>query len=730
MKLAIVIVHYNSSGDLARCLESLTTYPPGCEHAIVVVDNASEDDGLGDVQERYPHVHWLLNSENLGYARGANRGIAAVRAEYYLILNPDIVAQPGAVDSLLAFADEHVKAGIVGPQLLNENGSIQDSCRRFYTFKTLLLRRTILGKIFPHSRTVDEHLMRDFDHNSSRPVDWVLGGCLLARHSAMERTGPMDERFFLYFEDVDWCYRMWQAGCEVLYTPDARFTHRHRRESAKGALHKSFWLHLGSLISFYEKWGMMVYLLKRWREPLVVFLLWAVDMVALWSAFLAAYGLRSLANPMFPEPLYSLSEYRSLLLFGSLLATVTFLLAGRYRRERRRQASTPLARLQQVGTVSVLLLASTYLGKQEVISRAVLLLFIPLFALTTALGEDLFRSLRRRLEFGYFSLERTLLVGAPAALQSWLEKVRDLRLLGIDPVGYVAEPTSPESPALPPLSGGEVPWLGRWADLLSAVQKWRISQIVFWVQPRHNALDAGTLAKLRRMRIRLRWRIDETWLLAAGARAEQFGGEVSALLEPGTGSALGSLLTRLMGLGVALLLAIIAAPFYLWLRLVAQRRGTAVVYPVSCDSGWGIVDQLRIVCSREGRVLPLWWQWFFVPALWQGRLHVWGARLQLAARRDASPSPLETAEFWRHGHDRPGLTGPWAGETRAKNAAADMVPTGGPTDLTFSFAATWIMICYTVRSLLLDPGGLGRVPPPEVSFSPEQREANSPREVP
>ena len=370
MKLAIVIVHYNTSGDLGQCLESLAVYPPSCEHAVIVVDNASDDPGLAAVQERFATVHWILNSENLGYARGANRGLAALQAEYYLILNPDIVAQPGAVDALLAFAAAHPKAGITGPQLLNEDGSIQDSCRRFYTFKTLLLRRTILGKIFSHSHTVDEHLMRDFDHQSSRPVDWVLGGCLLVRRSAMQRTGSMDERFFLYFEDVDWCYRMWQAGYEVHYTSDARFSHRHRRASAKGALHKSFWLHLGSLISFYEKWGMLVYLLKRWREPLVLFLLWSVDMAALWVAFLAAYGLRSIMDPLFPEPLFPLTEYRSLLLFASLLTTLTFFLAGRYRVGRRRRASLPMARLQQVGTVSLLLLAPAHRRRSSVLTLA------------------------------------------------------------------------------------------------------------------------------------------------------------------------------------------------------------------------------------------------------------------------------------------------------------------------------------------------------------------------
>ncbi len=725
MRLVVVIVHYNTSGDLDRCLESLTAYPPDCSHGVVVVDNASSDQGLAAVQERYPHVHWVLNSENLGYARGANLGMATLQADYYLILNPDIVAQPGAIDSLLAFADANPKAGIVGPQLLNEDGSIQDSCRRFYTFKTLLLRRTFLGKLFPNSRTVDEHLMRDFDHRSVRPVDWVLGGCLLARRSAMARTGPLDERFFLYFEDVDWCYRMWQAGYEVLYTPAARFSHRHRRESAKGALHRSFWVHLASLISFYEKWGMLIYLLKRWREPLVVFMLWAVDMLALWGAFMLAYGLRSLANPLFPEPLYPLLEYRPLMLFASLLTTLTFLLAGRYRLGRRRQAVSFLARLQQVGTVSLLLLASTYLGRQEAISRAVLLLFVPLFALLTAVGEDLFRALRRRMERGYLSLERTLLVGDPALLQKWLDRVGDGRRLGIDPVGYIAEPTAGNDAALPPLGTGEVPWLGRWTDLAGAVQKWRVSQVVLWQRPRPDELDVLALAKLRRLHIRIRWRIDDAWLLAAGARADSFGGEVSALLEPGTGSWLRTLVMRLLSLATGGLLLLVAALPFACLQ-VKRRRQSAGVQEVVYRDERGDEAALRVACRTDGKVLPLYWQWPLAFALVRGQVDVWGSRLRPGTDPIGFPDPVEAAEFWRHGLQKPGLTGAWAGLMEAPLAEDRIAPES--RDAIFSFATSWYILKNIFRTLMGDPGGLGRLSPLAVDESPEQRESRLPGE--
>lgn len=540
MKLSIIIVHYDTPGDLARCLDSLGEYPPACPHEIVVVDNASRAPELTELRARHSGVRWLLNRENVGYARGVNQGFAAAPAAYHLVLNPDIVVTPGALDELLAFAEARPRAGIVGPQLLNEDGTVQDSCRRFYTFRALLLRRTFLGRLWPRARAVDAHLMRDFDHDRERAVDWVLGGCMLARRAALERVGPLDRRFFLYFEDVDWCFRMWQAGWEVLYFPGARFTHRHRRQSAKGgALRRGFWLHLSSLISFYEKWGLLVYLLKRWRGPVGVALQWGIDMMALGGALLGAYALRSAMNPLFSEPLFPLRDYGPLFLFCALLATVTFLLRGRYRGRTDRGPGGVARRARETGTVALLLLASTYLSHQQTYSRAVLLLFAPLAAAALAVGEGLFAAARRRLERGWLSLERTLLVGPPAAVGAWLDGHGDGRALGLDPVGYLAPAPAHAPPG--PLAAGAVPWLGAPESLPDLVERYRISQVVFWDWPRDDAGARVCLDALRRRRIRLRWRVEEAWLLEAGARSEPFGESGSVVLDPPTVSPLAGL---------------------------------------------------------------------------------------------------------------------------------------------------------------------------------------------
>ncbi len=688
LKLGIVIIHYNTSADLDRCLESIAAYPPNDEHQVIIVDNASSDAGLKDVHRRYPACSWLFNNENLGYAKGCNQGMAEVTADYYLVLNPDIVVQPGALDRLLTFADENPRAGMVGPQLLNEDGSVQDSCRRFYTLKTLLLRRTFLGRIFPDSETVRQHLMMDFDHRSERPVDWILGGCLLVRTSAMDRTGPMDERFFLYFEDVDWCYRMWQAGFEVQYTPDARFIHRHRRDSAKGRFNKSFWMHLGSLISFYEKWGVMIWLLKKWRDPLLMFLWWALDMAGLTLAFWSAYGLRGLMGDIFAEPLFGPSEYVPLLVFSYLLASATFLLTGRYRPGELRHRRSVSEHLRQIGVVSVLLLASTYLGHQEVISRAVLLMFIPLLAVVTALGEGMFRRVLRKLERGHFSLERTLLAGSPVAIQQWLESARDLTGQGVDLAGYVADPG--EGGGLPPLAGGGVPWLGPRADIVAVVRRYRISQVVFWDSPQTNAAGADgqwqLLAMLRRLRVRLRWHVGGAWLLAAGARPEMFGSELSAVQGSGSGVAVRILVDRVLAIVAGLVLGVVGLLPLLWLQTVRSRSGSARWERFRASDLWGHNPRLTVAVAADGRVLSLPWQWRLAGPLLRGRLAVLGPRPWTMGRVDAPRGAADVLAFWRSEPRAPGLAGGWSYESGQTGPGTAMA---------------------ILKQLWCDPGGFG-----------------------
>ncbi|TSC64089.1 MAG: glycosyl transferase family protein [Parcubacteria group bacterium Gr01-1014_106] len=232
-QLSIVIVNY-ASGRLAKaCVESIHRSAPHMSYEVIMVDNASPDDSQELLATEVPGIRFLPQTENVGFARGVNIGIAAAQGESILILNPDIIVLQGAIDRLMDFARAHPRAAMLAGQLVNPNGSVQDSCSRFYTPLTILARRTPVGMLPFARRHLQRILMRGEDRTRARPVDWVLGACMLVPRTALTKVGVMDERFFLYFEDMDWCRRFWEAGYEVWYVPDARFAHHHKRASAQ-----------------------------------------------------------------------------------------------------------------------------------------------------------------------------------------------------------------------------------------------------------------------------------------------------------------------------------------------------------------------------------------------------------------------------------------------------------------------------------------------------------------
>jgi len=213
-----------------------------------VVDNASADGSADMVAAEFPRVSLVRSPSNDGFSGGNNRMLEGMDADYALLLNSDAFCSPGALDELLAFADATPDAGIVGPKVLNPDGSVQFSCRRFPTFAAGLFRNVYLGRLFPNNKPAADYLMQDFDHASVLDVDWVSGCALLIRRECLDQIGPLDaETFFMYCEDMDWCLRAHQADWRVVYFPGAEITHVIGRSSDHAAdrmiieHHKSMW---------------------------------------------------------------------------------------------------------------------------------------------------------------------------------------------------------------------------------------------------------------------------------------------------------------------------------------------------------------------------------------------------------------------------------------------------------------------------------------------------------
>jgi len=228
--LSVIIVNWNVRDLLRRCLHSILASLPACQLEIIVVDNGSTDGSAEMVRMEFPQVHLLANPDNRGFTGANNQGLAVARGRYVLLLNPDTEVVGDALETLVAFADAHPDVGVVGPQLLNPDGTVQSSRRRFPTLATALLESTWLQPYAPR-RLLARYYVLDRPDDEVQDVDWVTGAALMARREAVEQVGPLDEGFFMYSEELDWCRRFRAAGWRVVYLPTARIIHHEGKSS-------------------------------------------------------------------------------------------------------------------------------------------------------------------------------------------------------------------------------------------------------------------------------------------------------------------------------------------------------------------------------------------------------------------------------------------------------------------------------------------------------------------
>jgi N-acetylglucosaminyl-diphospho-decaprenol L-rhamnosyltransferase len=216
--LSVVVVTYNALPYVEQCLASVAGYET------VVVDHGSSDGTVGEIREHFETVR-VVEQENRGLAAGWNRGIGETSGRYVLVLNADAWAAGDSVRRLLDFAERHPEAAVVGPRLLNTDGSLQRSVRGFPTLWRLATEYFFLRKLAPRSRTLNAFYAGGFEHDRVTEAEFVMGSVMLVRREAIEQVGPLDEDFFLFSEETDWCYRFHQAGWKILFFPGAEFVH-------------------------------------------------------------------------------------------------------------------------------------------------------------------------------------------------------------------------------------------------------------------------------------------------------------------------------------------------------------------------------------------------------------------------------------------------------------------------------------------------------------------------
>ncbi len=251
--VSVVIVNWKTPALLARCLDSIKLEPQADDFEVWVVDNDSGDESVEMLKSRYSYVKLIENKDNLGFSKACNQAIPESKGDYVLLLNPDTEVKDGAIGKLADFLKDHPECGAVGPKVLNTDGTLQLACRRsFPSVKAAFFRITYLSRLFPKSKTMSEYNLTFQDPDKTVEVDALSGSCMMVRRQAIDKIGLLDEDIFMFGEDIDWCWRIKQAGWSVFYLPSSVIYHVHGASSRLRPVGATINLHKGMEV-FYRK---------------------------------------------------------------------------------------------------------------------------------------------------------------------------------------------------------------------------------------------------------------------------------------------------------------------------------------------------------------------------------------------------------------------------------------------------------------------------------------------
>jgi len=235
MDVSIIIVNWNTRQITCDCLTSIFSQPSTRQFEVIVVDNASSDNFVAAIKKCFPQVTLVENDQNRGFAAANNQAIGLARGRYVLLLNSDTVVLDRAIDKAVAFANEHPDVGVLGCRVLNPDGSVQPTCFMYPSVLNMFLFATYLNKLFPKSRFFGRERMTWWKRDDGREVEVVTGCFMLVRREAINHVGLMDEGFFMYGEETDWCFRFRKAGWKIVFTPCAEIIHLGGASSSREA---------------------------------------------------------------------------------------------------------------------------------------------------------------------------------------------------------------------------------------------------------------------------------------------------------------------------------------------------------------------------------------------------------------------------------------------------------------------------------------------------------------
>jgi GT2 family glycosyltransferase len=253
MDLSILIVNYNTRELTLNCLRSVLESDTSYEFEVIVIDNSSKDDSVEQIQRHFPQVQLIANDQNVGFAKANNQGINIAKGRYILLLNSDTIVQKDTLETMLRFMDEHPQVGAGGCKVVLPDGSLDKACKRgFPTPSASCYYAFGIAKLFPGHPRFNQYQLSHLDPDDEYPVDCLVGAFMLVRREAIEQVGLLDEEFFMYGEDIDWCYRMKQAGWQIYYYPRTQIIHYKGASSRRKPLKIIYEFHR-AMILFHRK---------------------------------------------------------------------------------------------------------------------------------------------------------------------------------------------------------------------------------------------------------------------------------------------------------------------------------------------------------------------------------------------------------------------------------------------------------------------------------------------
>lgn len=258
--ISIIIVSWNTARLLENCLDSVLANPPTSPFEIWVIDNASTDHSPRMVSQKFPQAHLIENRENLGFARANNQAIQRCAGKYILLLNPDTLVKPGALQALVDFLDKTPEAGAAGARILNPDGSLQISSWPRPTLSRELWRLFHLDSLSPYA----EYSLTRWETKQAQEVDLLLGACLLLRKDILDQVGFLDEDYFIYSEEIDLCFRMQRAGWRLFWVPQSEVVHFGGQSTQQAPTEMFLNLYHGKIKYFRKHHGWLAVQIYKW----------------------------------------------------------------------------------------------------------------------------------------------------------------------------------------------------------------------------------------------------------------------------------------------------------------------------------------------------------------------------------------------------------------------------------------------------------------------------------